>query len=263
MNEHINKQKSPRKASHRQERLRVGHRAVWASVSSSQAQSWDKPMQWFVKGLERFVNTDDSLSGYLALAKAFSSFWPLPLEDGHGRDLSWVPEAHSLFLFYRNLLRRFWTRDPNTLKDGFKIRLLFGTVDYEEMQKIFAGEVFINRSLGEAIAPLTNLHPEIGIPSGPLPLACFWPDWSSGTVEYISQIDLQRAVWLLFRESWRAKVCPKCSAYFLVQKSAQIYCSLSCSNSAHQASSLRWWKEKGARRRVSRAKASNGAGKRR
>lgn len=257
MNEHINKQKSPRKARHRQERLSVGHRAVWALVPNDQAQSWTKPKQWFVKGLERFVNANDSMKDYQALAKAFPSFWPLPLEDGHGHDLSWVEDAHRLFLFYRNLLRRFWTRDPLTLKDGFNTCLLFGTLGRDEIHKIFAGKVHVSWALEEALTPLENTYQGLCVPSGPQPFAQFWPDWSAGTVDYNSQIDFQRAVWLLFRESWRAKVCPNCSSYFLVQKSAQLYCSLTCSNSAHQASSRKWWKEKGSRKRAARTKARN------
>jgi hypothetical protein len=260
MNEHIDKQKSPRKTGHRQERFGVGHLghlAVWASVSSYQAQSWNKPAQWLIKGLERFVNADDSLDDYQALAKAFPSFWPLPLEDGHGHDISWVHDAHCLFLFYRNLLRRFWTRDPLALKDGFNTRLLFGTLERDKVHNIFAGKEHVSFALEEALAPLTNTYPGLCVPSGPQPFALFWPDWSTGDVAYISQIDFQRAIWLFFRESWRAKVCPKCSTYFFVQKSAQLYCSLSCSNSAHQASSLRWWKEKGSRRRAARMKASD------
>jgi hypothetical protein len=256
MNEHIDKQKFPRKAKHRQEQFRVEHRAVWASVSSHQARSWEKPKQWFVKGLERFVNADDSPNDYRALAQGFPSFWPLPLEDDRGHDLSWVPGAHRLFLFYRNLLRRFWSRDPFVLKDGYNTQLLFGTLGYDEVQNILTNKVHVSLELEEALAPLTNTYRGLCVPSGPQPFAQFWPDWSSGNVAYVSQINFQRAVWLFFRDSWRAKVCPKCSRYFFAQKSAQLYCSLSCSNSAHQASSLRWWKEKGSRRRAARMKVS-------
>lgn len=240
-----------------------GHRAIWSGGPSYQAQSWNKPAQWFVKGLERFVNADDSLSDYLALGKAFPSFWPFPIEGGDNRDLSWAPDAHRFFLFYRNLLRRFWTRDPSVFKDGLATNLLFGIEGYGEMQKILAGEAVASWALENVLTPLRNSHSGLRIPGGLVPLAGFWPNWLSGTVEYISHTDFQRAVWLFFRESWRAKVCPKCCAYFLVQKSAQLYCSLSCSNAAHQASSLRWWKEKGSRRRVARTNASDQQRKRR
>jgi len=239
------------------DRLWVRHRAVWARASSYQAPSWDKSADWFIVGLERFVNTHDSLENYQALAKSFPSFWPLPIEDGSGRDLSWIPEAHHLFLFYRNLVRRFWTREPGILKDGFATQLLFGTVTYDEMRNIFAGEVHANWALETALAPLLNSYSKVRIPAGLVPLAQFFPEWSARTVDYISQLDFQRAVWLFFRESWRAKVCPKCSTYFFVQKSAQLYCSVGCSNAAHNASSLRWWNEEGSRRRAAGRKTKH------
>lgn len=249
----------------RQERLRVKHRARWCSGPSYQARTWDRPVEWFFRGLERFVNADDSLAEYQALAKAFPSFWPLPLQDGAGHDLSWTPDAHHLFLLYRNVLRGFWTRNPDALKNGFNTDLLLGTLGYSEIQEALAGKAVLSMALSEALAPLTNVHQELHIPTdiGTIPLAHFWPDWSDGTVAYVSQLDFQRAAWLLFCESWRAKVCPKCSVYFFVQKSAQLYCSLSCSNSVHQASALRWWKEEGCRRRAARTKASDSERKRR
>jgi hypothetical protein len=259
---HTDKQESPLNRRDRQAQMRIGHRAVWTSVSSYQAASWDKPTVWFVTGLQRFVNAEDSLSAYQALGKAFPSFWPLPIEDGERKALSWHPDAHGIFLFYRNLLRRFWTRDPDALKYGFNTDLLFGTVSYDEMQKIIAGKVSADWALEKALAPLRNLHPGLHVPEGSVPFASFWLDWSAGTVAYISQIDFQRAIWLLFRESWRAKVCPKCSTYFLVQKPAQLYCSPACSQAAHRTSSLTWWKKKGFRRRATRAKANDKGRKR-
>lgn len=247
----------------RQARIGLGHQAVWSSESSDQASTWDKPEEWFVKGLERFANADDSLQDYQALANSFASFWPLRIEDADSRDLSWVPEAHPLFLFYRNLLRRFWTRDAATLKSGFYTPFLFGTLSCEDLGNILTGETGADTELQNALVPLRRTYLGLRLRTGMYPLAYFWLDWSARTVAYVSHIDFQRAVWLLFRDSWRAKVCPKCSAYFLVQKSAQMYCSLSCSNAVHQASSLRWWKEKGAGRRAAKTRSGNTERKRR
>jgi hypothetical protein len=120
--------------------------------------------------------------------------------------------------------------------------------------------VFSGLPFDTALSPLRNLHPELRLPRGPSPHACFWPDWTSGRVEYASRTDFQRSVWLLFGESWRAKVCPRCSTYFLAQKSAQLYCSVSCSSATHRASSLNWWKQKGSQKRAARKRAEH-AGK--
>jgi hypothetical protein len=235
-------------------RLRVKHEAIFGGYPNRQARGWDKPWKWFIIGLERFVNTGDSLEHYRALGKAFESFWPLPILDHEGRDLSWAPEAHHLFLLYRNLVRRFWTRDPEIFNDQFATQLLFGTVTSDEMQRIFSGDLGADRRLETALAPLLKSYSGMQIRGGPASLARFRPDWSARSVDYVSQLDFQRAVWLFFRESWRAKVCPRCSTYFFVQKSAQLYCSLSCSSAAHRISSLRWWYEEGSRRRVAGTK---------
>lgn len=239
-----------------QRELWLGHHAIFATDASYQARGWNKPANWFRKGLERFVNADDSLQDYQALGKAFRSFWPLPLEDSEGNDLSWCPEAHRLFLSYRNLLRRFWARDPRALKSDFDAALLFGTMDYYEMEIILEGGADVQHLLLQmALAPLRKAYSGVRTTRPPLPLARFSIDWCAGAVDYVSRLDFQRAVWLLFSESWRAKICPRCSRYFLAQKPAQLYCSLSCSNAAHRASSLSWWKKKGSQRRAARTKA--------
>jgi len=236
-----------------------------------QADTSDKPKEWFFKALERFANTGDSVQGYQALAKAFPSIWPLPLEDAKGNDLSWHADAHRLFLFYRDSLRGLWIRNPITINDGFQIPLLFGILADATIREILSGRVLLSRPLQFALSPLMKLHrglrlgklfPRLRVPDSS-PLAYFWPDWTGGKVEYVSQVDFQRAVWLFFSEPWRAKVCPKCSAYFLAQKPAQLYCSVSCSSAVHRASSLSWWKQKGSQKRAARTQTKQPRGDRR
>jgi hypothetical protein len=234
----------------------VVHHAFWTSGPYRQAASWDKPKQWFLKGLERFANADDSPEGYQALAKAFPSFWPLPLEDRKGNDLSWHADAHRLFLFYRDSLRDLWIRNPATVRGGIQILLLFGIVGHPDMENLLSGKVLFSVTLDVALSRLRNLHPELRLPDSSS-LAFFWPDWTGGRVEYVSRTDFQRSLWLLWSESWRAKVCLKCSTYFLAQKPAQLYCSVSCSNAAHRASSLNWWKQKGSQKRAARKQAEH------
>lgn len=247
----------------RQHFPRIGHAAIFAGDLSRQAQSWEKPAEWFLVGLERFVNTGDSLEHYSALQHAFPTFWPLPLRDGNSKELSWVPEGHKLFLLYRDLLRRFWIRDPGTLQDGFQSSLLFGTVPHETWEAIIDGtsRVASHMPLLAALAPLSTLPGPIAFPGAPLPIAHYSVNWNMGTIFYTSQLDFQRAVWCMFCQSWRAKVCPRCNTYFLAQKPAQLYCSTNCSSAVHRESSLGWWKKKGAQNRA-RARA-RGTGRKR
>lgn len=254
MNKHSNKQQHDGARRRRQELPPVLLRSSWLSGWSYQARSWQKPAEWYFKALGRFANTDDTPKEYEALSKAFRSFWPLSIEDGKGNELGWHSASHQLFLFYRDLVRGFWIREESVLRDGFNVRLLFGTLDYDEIQAVLAGTSFRGMRLDRAIAPLLNTFPRVRISSNTVDLAKFWPDWHTRTVMYSPGNDFQRAIWLLFTQSWRAKVCPGCSTYFLVSKPAQIYCGLSCSSAAHQASSLKWWREKGLQRRTARSK---------
>src|SRR5262249_24072965 len=153
-----------------------------------------------------------------------------------------------------DLLRGIWTRNPGTLRAGIPTLLLFGIVEHSQIQDLLSGKVMSGLGLDGPLSPLRFKHSGLELPNMS-PLALFWPDWASGRVEYVSRIDFQRAIWLLFRESWRAKVCPKCSTYFLAQKPAQLYCSVSCSSAVHRASSLNWWKETGAQTRAASRKA--------
>jgi len=195
--------------------------------------------QRLYKGLERFVNAGDAPEDYKALSKAWSSFWPLDLQG------AWSDACYRIFLVYRDTLRRVWISDPEALRGGSLIFLL-GLCGLEITLPPPQGW-----QLREAKDRIEQAHGRAHVVSRPV----VYPHWKNGVFTFIPQIDFQRAVYLLFRESWRAKVCAKCSTYFVAQKSAQLYCGVECSNAAHQGAALKWWKEKGAKRRSAQTKA--------
>jgi hypothetical protein len=229
------------------------------TVDASTSSSWKQLAigEMFLEGLVEFANTGDSIEDYNALKeKRPPDFWPLWMMSAEGIDLSWTPEAHTLFLFYRNLLRRFWTRDRETVNDVFQIALLFGAVRQRDWKSILddANCEGVRKSLHDALAPLRTISQEIKFREETYPFAGFWVNWNAGSVDYVPASHFHRAAWLLFRQSWRARACPRCSTYFLAQQPAQFYCSSSCSAAVHRASSLNYWREKGAQRARSRAK---------
>lgn len=211
----------------RQGNLAVEHHTFYSVSPNDQA---DQDAKRFWNGLERFVNTGDSLEDYGVLRKAWPTFWPVAIET-RGRSLAWSDEAHPLFKFYRDILRALWARDPSTSTNGTYVNVLFGMVRPE--------------------AQIKKCFPEMK-PADPS--ASFWPEWGVGVVRYIPCNDFQRAIWELFRQSWRGKVCAACRRYFVAEKPAQTYCDTSCSNRVHRSSSLKWWREKGARRRARKGK---------
>ena len=232
-----------------------GGRQKRVTVFSQQANRQAK-LRLF-RGLERFVNTGDSGEEYAALGKAWPSFWPIdtqaPIELANAppKDIElirWHPAAHDVFLVYRNYLRKIWVHDQESLDSGH-LDILLGLncrfADFRERESWS----FQTKALNEAWESLRKVFPMIGIAGRPLVA----PIWGAGIFSYTAINDFQQAVYQLFQESWRAKVCAACSSYLIAEKPAQIYCSSGCSNSSHRAASLKWWREKGAAKRADRA----------
>jgi hypothetical protein len=73
----------------------------------------------------------------------------------------------------------------------------------------------------------------------------FDADWNEGVFTYEGTCNFQRALYLLFRESWRGRVCEKCGANFIARRAAQKYCSTDCSESMQRELKQKWWTEHG------------------
>jgi hypothetical protein len=79
-------------------------------------------------------------------------------------------------------------------------------------------------------------------------------DWQRREFIYEPRTDFQRALYGLFRQSARAKVCGnlECPApYFIAYKPTRRYCSEACAGVFQREWKRRWWAEHGARSRRS------------
>ena len=83
------------------------------------------------------------------------------------------------------------------------------------------------------IADLASIAAEFGV------------DWDGGVFRYRGACDFQRALYLLFLESWKARVCEKCSTKFIARRVAQKYCSTECSQDIQRELKQKWWAEHG------------------
>jgi len=202
------------------------------------------------KGLERFANAGDSFDQYKGLGKGWRGFWPRELLDGLGNSLAWADDCHELFLVFRTQLRYVWTPLPDALKRG-AVSFLLGIGG--EFERLESGQpVFLPPpGLNEAWDKIRKHRPSGSDMSRP-PIH---PQWTSGNVAYLPRNEFQRALYLLFRESWRAKICAKCSTYFVASKPAQLYCGTACSGGVKRERTLKWWRDKGAKRRTALAKS--------
>ena len=78
-----------------------------------------------------------------------------------------------------------------------------------------------------------------------IPPQSFSLEWKEGTIRYHGGCDFQRALYLLFRESWRARTCEACESKFIAQRVAQRYCSTDCSEKMQREIKRKWWTEHG------------------
>ena len=90
-------------------------------------------------------------------------------------------------------------------------------------------------------------HPEESAATGmsSIPPAHYSLDWREGTIRYEGGCDFQRALYLLFRESWRARICAGCGSAFVAKRPRQKYHSTDCSEAATRQSKLASWNKHG------------------
>jgi hypothetical protein len=202
-------------------------------------------------GLERFVNTGNSVEDYRALGKGWPGFWPKKLVNPRGNSLAWHDDCHDLFVVFRKALQHVWTPSPDELKRGTLAFLLGIGGEFQTLEARKHVFLPIAHGLNEAWDKIKRHHPS---GSDVTPLAIN-PRWMAGDFAYIPSNDFQRALYLLFQESWRAKICARCSTYFVASKPAQLYCGTACSGGVKRERTLKWWREKGAKLRAEKAKA--------
>jgi hypothetical protein len=82
-------------------------------------------------------------------------------------------------------------------------------------------------------------------------------DWTTGRIRYRGMCDFQRALYLLYRESWRARVCEKCDACFIAKREGQKYCSTDCSEEMQREVKRKWWAEHGKAWREKKSKVKS------
>lgn len=183
-------------------------------------------------------------------------------EESHGQDkteeLSWHPACHGLFLFYRDTLRALWSGEEDELpKFGARAEdFLLGTSDL--LASLFAearlclndpGTSFPKKypssELSDWCRTIVQQFPTVQVTR----TGALMADWDMGDFCFYPVTDFQIAFYLLFRQSWKARVCPRCSKFLVARKPKQIFCDTACSAGNRLDSKLKWWRKVGAKRR--------------
>lgn len=198
-------------------------------------------------GLENFVNAGDGLEDYQAFASQWPTFWP------HGtQPISWSDKAHGMFLDYRDKLRTLWRGDPEAQRSGI-LAYLLGIVEPSDfINREYIPEdvdaLWLEQQTSTTLTAYKRLLPGWKWQTHSM----VFPVWGQATFHYFPRGDFETSLWVLFGESWRARICGQCKRYFIADKPAQVYCSTRCYGDAKRGQKREWWKRAGRTRRKQR-----------
>jgi hypothetical protein len=221
------------------------------------------------KKLERFVNCGGGLQNFQALGHAFPGLWPVSINYSPDSDawppksLEWHPACHELFLCYRDALQAVW---KNSDELAFSLpEFLLGLTNWNTRAcdearydgSPFRGDSFLGRLRSAWWQVLTEVP--TAVPTADPSLGMLWKHG-----EFCLHLDVggtgndfRRAFYSLFRQSWRARVCPSCKVFFVARRAKQSFCGTACSAGSRLASKRRWWHNVGTTRRASQGNASS------
>lgn len=214
------------------------------------------------RALEKFANVGIELEQLLAFGKAFPYFYPMEITDKHGRNLAWKPASLGLALWFKELLQEIWKGKKDMEGWTPRLALLLGLRPHvewmtrEEAQALSDDNPSVEFSSQQYLDMVLKAVGRTGEPPSGIKfrLALLIPDWQTGEFHYYPRTYFQRAVFLLFRQSWRARVCIECEKYFIADKPSQLYCSLTCNKDAKRKRNLEWWRREGDKWRRGRPK---------
>jgi hypothetical protein len=181
--------------------------------------------------------------------------WMYDFAERWHRDFSDLPPDRlplPPLLWYRNRLRTVWAKID---RRGYSLAVLLGFEDEaQRIGKEHPTEVIVEPRVQPSLVPGKSLVERFDVfPQGKPIISGFTGElrweirWEFGCL-------FQQALYELMLQPWRAKICPKCGRFFVALKSAQTFCSVSCSDDAKRERALNWWNEKGSKRR-SKARA--------
>jgi hypothetical protein len=212
--------------------------------------------------LERFVNLDDDPQTWKKFFEEYPEFFPVEFwvdwmraeeEEPRLERSTYEPGFYVLFRTFKDMLREVWRSGSAS-----KLAILLG-VDpaawqiitrknrAPEEEKLFGGPyIEIERAMTKIPSHFRSGPNSLSFASN---LA---PDWRTGTFRYDPDTEFHRAVYALFRQSWRAKVCPRCAKYFIGDKPPQVYSGTKCYGDAKRDRDLEFWRSVGSERRQQR-----------
>jgi hypothetical protein len=217
----------------------------------------DRELQ--LNDLEAFANVGDTPGDWQRFRLKCPRFFPENLSNWlYIYAESWAMEPQNVkevvkppLLYYRDRLRMVWNgNDPK----GVNLKLLLG-FEGEARQEgasealLMPGAVFKRKGdrkprVGRYI-PGQPSDPDLQTTFAGLPPGKPIVDGISGAITWKFGCTLQRAVYELMQQRWRAKVCPECGKYILAEYTRQTYCSSACFGDRKREQALNYFNRKG------------------
>ena len=179
-----------------------------------------------LRALTEYVNLGDTAADVRFFRKRWPEFFPDNFYDAAEQDLESMDGRR--FLRIKKVLHDLWSgRECPPFMPPVLLGLQLGGLDY-----------VIWNDHGKSIST-------------------FRMQWETGEFEFESDIKFYKAMWLLARQTWRAKVCLHCSQCFVARRATQVYCSTDCSELAERELKREWWRKNGNAWRANRNLAKN------
>ena len=241
------------------------------SARASRQRAVDKPLRFYQ--LEKFVNLKDGPANFREMYETASEFLPVTFStvedcgvDEHPNSVvaRWDDSFHDLLLVFRNMLREVWGSGSEK-----KLAILLGL-------DLVAWKIITRESADPPLNPLFIITDYSLIHSAMRKLDPYYhadldavsaypkvetgssvvPEWGTGTLRFDlhGATGFRQALYALFQQSWRAKVCPRCGKYFIADKPPRSYCSTKCYGEAKKGRDARYWRSVGSKLRQKRIK---------
>jgi hypothetical protein len=220
-----------------------------------------------LNALQAFVNMGVTPEDWKSFRRQYREFFPKNLSEWFydfaeelDRKLPHHPESDALkppLLFYRDRLRRVWTRDDH---EGINLKLLLGleqeVKDEHVLQAPFMPGEIVEKKRGKctvgAYIPGQPIDPDQQTTFAGLPPGKPIVNGVTGEITWKFGCTFQQSVCELMRQRWRAMVCPECGKFFLADKPRQTYCSTACSGEKKRKQALDYYNRKGRADRIKR-----------
>jgi hypothetical protein len=215
-----------------------------------------KESERLLQGLQQFANLGDSVEDFQRLSEAWRDFFPVLMRNWRESTLTlaWSEQTRPLVLAMRDLLRSVWRTGS---KRDLALLLGFGRDAHQIMNERSTPDA-LDQMLGTPTLRLCEAMKQI--PSEYIPdFVEAYADWGRGEFQYEPKNSFQKALHLLWRQSWRAKSCWRCRKYFVGDKPAQMYCSVKCYSAEKKERGRTWWSEHGEAWRAKRQKGKSRA----